>query len=206
MRGQRTILSLLVMLLSVGSVGVENVSAQGPRREPSQSPPPAYYPPMQRMQWGLGVGVNIPFDVTEKLLTVSPSLHGMFLYQLDPAMKFEADLGYWFLQAAEKDAHDPSLLTLTGGFRYYFNYAAAPDAGPHLDAGLGLYHFSAWDHDVHGIAVSDEAHNKIGFYAGLGFAHVPFDATVRVHKSIFHADDFWSVGVTVRYFFFSPYP
>ena len=204
MRHQRSILSLMIMLLVFGSLWAVAAGAQSPRRRPPQLPrSPSYPPVINPIQWGLGVGVNIPFDVTEKILDVSPSLHGTLLYQLDPAVKIEADLGYWFLQAASEEDEDPSLLTLTGGLRYYLNSTTARDEGPHIDGGLGLYHFSAWDHTVDGVTTSDDSQNKVGFYGGVGFTHVPFDVTVRIHKSALQTDDFWSVGVAVRYFFSS---
>jgi hypothetical protein len=182
----------------LGGLPVAAVKAQGPRREPLPGAPVAFNAPLH---WGFGVGANIPFDVTEDVFTVSPSLHGALLFQAAPAIDFEADLGYWFLQAAAADAENPSLLTLTGGFRYYFNFNASVEEGPHLDAGLGLYHFSAWNQTIGGVKFSDEAENKVGFYGGLGFMHGSLDATVRVHKSRFQDEDFWNIGVVVRYFF-----
>jgi hypothetical protein len=149
--------------------------------------------PNSPIRIGLGGGLNLPFKETGDWLDLSPSLHGTLLGQApNSPLKFEGDLGYWFLQLddkKDKDSDNPSLLTLTGGIRYYLT----PQF--HFDGGLGLYRFSDWD------KADDDERNKLGFYGGAGFEHSMFDVTIRIHHSDFYdVEDFWNVGASFRIF------
>ena len=196
------ILSCSILLCVIFIMFGESAAAQSLRRRPPgghpQTPPQATPQEQQSsspLQVGVGVSLNIPFDDTDDLLDLNASLHGTLLGQVvNSPLKLEADLGYWFLQVADElddDIDDPSLLTLTGGIRYYLNSSF------HLDGGLGLYHFSDWDD----MGYDDQ--NELGLYGGLGVEQSPLDFTFRIHHSDFYEeeDNFWNLGVSVRVLF-----
>lgn len=186
-------LSCILSLIMVS--GVWTVAAEAQYRRP---PHQQSFQPSPYIQAGIGGNLNIPIDDTDELLDMSVSLHGTLLFNMDRFLKFEADLGYWFLQAADDevdDPEDPWLLSLTGGIRYYFNPSF------HIDGGLGLYRFSDWDGIIHEEFMRYDDQNELGVYAGVGFEQFPFDVTVRVHHANYYADDFWNISLGVRVFF-----
>ncbi|GAK58762.1 hypothetical protein U27_05737 [Candidatus Vecturithrix granuli] len=184
-------------VLLVLIAGQTEVAAAEYRRQPQPSQP-ASFQSAPVIQAGVGGSVNIPFEDTDDFLDVSASVHGTLLIPLDQAIKFETDLGYWFLQAADDldgESDDPSLLTFTGGLRFYLNQMV------HLDAGMGLYRFDDWSYTHNGIVNSYDDQNKFGIYGGIGLEQFPFDIALRVHHSNFYTDDFWNIGISARFFF-----
>jgi len=199
--------SCCAIVLMIFMMPGENAAAESRRRQPPERHPqtpsqeiPSRETPQEQqnsslLQVELGAGLNIPLDDTDDMLDLSVSLHGTLLAQMiNSPIKLEGDLGYWFLQAAEENDEDldnPSLLTLTGGIRYYLNTLL------HLDGGLGLYRFSDWDDRGY------DDQSELGLYGGFGFEQSPFDFTVRIHYSDFYdeEDDFWNLGVSARVFF-----
>ncbi|MDY0091892.1 MAG: hypothetical protein RBT80_04255 [Candidatus Vecturithrix sp.] len=189
----------IIMVLIVGQV--EDAAADY-RRQP-EVPQPLSQQLAPTIQIGAGGSINIPVEDTNEFLDVNASVHGTLLIPLDRSIKLEADIGYWFLQTADdfdSGSDDPSLLTFTGGIRFYLNQLV------HLDAGMGLYRFGDWEYTLNGLTYSYEDQNEFGFYGGIGLEQFPFDVALRVHHSNFHTDDFWSVGISARFFFGSPTP
>lgn len=182
---------LVILVLIAGQM--EGAAAEY-RRQPEPARP-ASLQSAPVIQAGVGGSVNIPFEDTDDFLDVSASVHGTLLFPIDPSIKLEADLGYWFLQAADDlgdESDDPSLLTFTGGLRFYLNPMI------HLDAGMGLYRFDDWSY---GAVNSYDDQNEFGIYGGIGLEQFPFDIALRVHHANFYTDDFWNIGISARFFF-----
>lgn len=193
---QKISLCFFFVILVLASGQVEGAAADY-RRQPQPSRP-ASLQSEPIIQAGLGGSLNIPFEDTDDFLDVSASVHGTLLIPLDQSIKLEADIGYWFLQAADDlddKSDDPSLLTFTGGLRFYLNPMV------HLDAGLGIYRFDDWSY---GVVNSYEDQNELGIYGGIGLEQFPFDIALRFHHSNFYIDDFWNIGISARFFFGSP--
>lgn len=193
---QKISLNLCFILLILIAVQVEDAAADY-RRQPQPSQP-ASLQAAPVVQAGVGGSVNIPFEDTDDFLDVSASVHGTLLIPLDPSIKLEADIGYWFLQTADDlddESDDPSLLTFTGGLRFYVNPMV------HLDAGMGLYRFDDWNYTRYGVVHSFDDQNEFGIYGGIGLEQFPFDIALRVHHANFYTDDFWNIGISARFFF-----
>lgn len=193
----------IIIVCIVCIVQSGNAHAQYRRRPPQG--PPRQLPPRQEPAYrtnplflgGVGGDLNIPIEDTDDWLDISGSLHGTLLYSVNRIMRFEMDLGYWFLQADEeaKDVDDPSLLTITGGLRYY----SSPRL--HIDGGLGLYRFAAWEGRINEESVDVDDQNELGLYGGIGYDAFPFDATIRLQYAAYSVKDFWDISVGVRWFF-----